>query len=69
MQEEFSDLCLKVTPDLLLDQGPSAEMSSEEEEVMQTIYNILRQGYAPTGYLCNVEVCKKKKNLTYININ
>ncbi|CAG11876.1 unnamed protein product [Tetraodon nigroviridis] len=34
----------KVTPDLLLDQGPSAEMSSEEEQVMQTIYNILRQG-------------------------
>lgn len=65
MQEEFSDLCLKVTPDLLLDQGPSAEMSSEEEEeeVMQTIYNILRQGYAPTGYLCNAEVCKKKKIL------
>ncbi|XP_070823331.1 cingulin [Chaetodon trifascialis] len=25
-------------------QGPSAEMSSEEEQVMQTIYNILRQG-------------------------
>ncbi|XP_038567354.1 cingulin isoform X1 [Micropterus salmoides] len=34
----------KVTPDLLLDQGQSAEMSSEEEQVMQTIYNILRQG-------------------------
>ncbi|XP_076594334.1 cingulin isoform X1 [Chaetodon auriga] len=34
----------QVTPDLLLDQGPSAEMSSEEEQVMQTIYNILRQG-------------------------
>lgn len=34
-----------MTPDLLLDQGgPSAEMSSEEEQVMQTIYNILRQG-------------------------
>lgn len=62
MQEEFSDLCLKVTPDILLDQGPSAEMSSEEEEeeIMQTIYNILRQGYAPIGYLCNGEVCKRK---------
>lgn len=44
VQEQFSNLCLKVTPDLLLDQGPSAEMSSEEEQFMQTIYNILRQG-------------------------
>ncbi|XP_056900645.1 cingulin isoform X4 [Takifugu flavidus] len=34
----------QVTPDLLLDQGPSAEVSSEEEQFMQTIYNILRQG-------------------------
>ncbi|XP_029308084.1 cingulin isoform X2 [Cottoperca gobio] len=34
----------QVTPDLLLDQGQSAEMSSEEEQFMQTIYNILRQG-------------------------
>ncbi|KAM3613757.1 uncharacterized protein V6R79_004727 [Siganus canaliculatus] len=34
----------QVTPDLLLDQGPSAEMSGEEKELMQTIYNILRQG-------------------------
>lgn len=46
MQESFSNLCLKVTPDLLLDQGPSAELSSEEEQFMQTIYNVLRQGYA-----------------------
>uniref|UniRef100_A0A4W6FUY9 Cingulin n=1 Tax=Lates calcarifer TaxID=8187 RepID=A0A4W6FUY9_LATCA len=36
-----------VTPDLLLDQGQSAEMSSEEEQAMQMIYNILRQGYGP----------------------
>lgn len=36
-----------MTPDLLLDQGQSAEVSSEEEQVMQTIYNILRQGYGP----------------------
>lgn len=28
----------------MLDQGPSAEMSMEEEQIMQTIYNILRQG-------------------------
>ncbi|XP_074540150.1 cingulin isoform X3 [Halichoeres trimaculatus] len=34
----------QVTPDLLLDQGQSAETSREEEQVMQTIYNILRQG-------------------------
>ncbi|XP_037640944.1 cingulin isoform X2 [Sebastes umbrosus] len=34
----------QVTPDLLLDQGQSAETASEEEQVMQTIYNILRQG-------------------------
>ncbi|XP_075965146.1 cingulin isoform X2 [Anarhichas minor] len=34
----------QVTPDLLLDQGQSAELTSEEEQVMQTIYNILRQG-------------------------
>ncbi|XP_062254791.1 cingulin isoform X3 [Platichthys flesus] len=34
----------QVTPDLLLDQAQSAEMSGEEEQVMQTIYNILRQG-------------------------
>ncbi|GAA6220660.1 cingulin isoform X1 [Lates japonicus] len=34
----------QVTPDLLLDQGQSAEMSSEEEQAMQMIYNILRQG-------------------------
>ncbi|KAM4601134.1 cingulin isoform 1-T1 [Polymixia lowei] len=34
----------RVTPDLLLDQGQSSEMSSEEEQVMQTIYSILRDG-------------------------
>lgn len=34
----------QVTPDLLLDQGPSAEMTSEEEQMMQTIYYILRDG-------------------------
>uniref|UniRef100_A0A3Q2XNY2 Cingulin n=1 Tax=Hippocampus comes TaxID=109280 RepID=A0A3Q2XNY2_HIPCM len=35
-------LCLKVTPDLLLDQ--SAEMSREEEQIVKTIYSILREG-------------------------
>ncbi|KAM6910357.1 cingulin isoform 2-T2 [Xenentodon cancila] len=34
----------QVTPDLLLDQVQSAEMSSEEEHLMKTVYNILRQG-------------------------
>ncbi|KAM7420829.1 hypothetical protein PAMA_015170 [Pampus argenteus] len=34
----------QVTPDLLLDQGQSAEMSIEEEQIMQMIYNILREG-------------------------
>ncbi|XP_020783626.2 cingulin isoform X2 [Boleophthalmus pectinirostris] len=34
----------QVTPDLLLDQGQSAEASSEEQQMMQTIYNILREG-------------------------
>uniref|UniRef100_A0A3Q2QZ87 Cingulin n=1 Tax=Fundulus heteroclitus TaxID=8078 RepID=A0A3Q2QZ87_FUNHE len=34
----------QVTPDLLLDQVQCAEMSFEEEQVMTTVYNILRQG-------------------------
>ncbi|XP_031155152.1 cingulin isoform X2 [Sander lucioperca] len=34
----------QVTPDLLLDQGQSAETTIEEEQIMQTIHNILRQG-------------------------
>ncbi|XP_061572841.1 cingulin isoform X2 [Cololabis saira] len=34
----------QVTPDLLLDQVQSAEMSGEEEQAMKTVYNILRQG-------------------------
>ncbi|MEQ2191737.1 hypothetical protein XENOCAPTIV_001913, partial [Xenoophorus captivus] len=34
----------QVTPDLLLDQVECAEMSFEEEQVMKTVYNILRQG-------------------------
>lgn len=47
------DLCLKVTPDLLLDQGPNAGTSSSEEEeeeaLRQAIYSILRQGFAPAS--------------------
>ncbi|XP_062311610.1 cingulin, partial [Osmerus eperlanus] len=34
----------QVTPDLLLDQGQSAEVTGEEEQIMQTIYAILRDG-------------------------
>ncbi|KAM9724571.1 cingulin isoform 2-T4 [Menidia menidia] len=34
----------QVTPDLLLDQVQSSEVSSEEEQVMRTVYSILRQG-------------------------
>ncbi|KAM9782621.1 cingulin [Neosynchiropus ocellatus] len=34
----------KVTPDLLLDQGPTGETSSEEEQMIQTIYSVLREG-------------------------
>lgn len=45
-----------MTPDLLLDQGPSGEMSSEEEQVMQTIYSILRQGYGPPSYRGRAEI-------------
>ncbi|XP_047455802.1 cingulin isoform X2 [Mugil cephalus] len=41
---QWSSVDSQVTPDLLLDQGQSAEMSSEEEQAMKTIYNILRQG-------------------------
>ncbi|KAK2910223.1 cingulin isoform X2 [Channa argus] len=44
---EMPQACLtdtQVTPDLLLDQDQSAEMSREDAQVMQTIYNILKQG-------------------------
>ncbi|XP_040900778.1 cingulin isoform X2 [Toxotes jaculatrix] len=46
----------EVTPDLLLDQGQSAEMSSEEEQVMETIYNILRQGSHESDVVINHKV-------------
>uniref|UniRef100_A0A8C8GHL2 Cingulin n=1 Tax=Oncorhynchus tshawytscha TaxID=74940 RepID=A0A8C8GHL2_ONCTS len=39
----FVALCLKVTPDLL----QSSEVTSEEEQVMQTIYSVLREGSDP----------------------
>uniref|UniRef100_A0A667YMG3 Cingulin n=1 Tax=Myripristis murdjan TaxID=586833 RepID=A0A667YMG3_9TELE len=60
----YSDLCLKVTPDLLLDQGQSSEMSNEEEQLMQAIYSILREGY---GWICTQ--CKHRYYcLSYIYI-
>ncbi|XP_041842788.1 cingulin isoform X2 [Melanotaenia boesemani] len=42
LQTDLSDQ--QVTPDLLLDQFQSAEMSSDEEQAMKAVYNILRQG-------------------------
>ncbi|KAM9353658.1 cingulin [Symphorus nematophorus] len=56
----------QVTPDLLLDQGPSAEMSSEEEQLMQTIYNILRQGTNESDVVIKHKVkviCQKIQSL------
>lgn len=55
-----------MTPDLLLDQGQSTEVNSEEEQVMQTIYNILRQGYGPTP---RVEVLFRYHNALVMNDN
>ncbi|KAM6995094.1 cingulin isoform 2-T2 [Tautogolabrus adspersus] len=46
----------QVKPDLLLDQGQSAEMSSEDEQVIQTIYNILRQGSNESDVVINHKV-------------
>lgn len=53
----------QVTPDLLLDQGQSAELSSEEEQAMKTIYNILRQGSSETDV-----IVRHKVNLIFQNI-
>uniref|UniRef100_A0A3B4A0L1 Cingulin n=1 Tax=Periophthalmus magnuspinnatus TaxID=409849 RepID=A0A3B4A0L1_9GOBI len=50
-----------VTPDLLLDQGQSAEASSEEQQMMQTIYNILREGIS-----CMTELYQAKQKLEEI---
>ncbi|XP_068179773.1 cingulin isoform X3 [Antennarius striatus] len=47
-------------------QGPSAETSSEEEQVMQTIYNILRQGTNESEVITKHKVkviCQKIQNL------
>ncbi|XP_020497608.2 cingulin isoform X1 [Labrus bergylta] len=46
----------QVKPDLLLDQGQSAEMSGEDEQVLQTIYNILRQGSNESDVVINHKV-------------
>ncbi|XP_008287131.1 cingulin [Stegastes partitus] len=56
----------QVTPDLLLDQGHSAEMSSEDEEQLtQMIYNILRQGSSESDVIIRHKVkiiCQKIPN-------
>ena len=56
-----------MTPDLLLDQGQSAEMSSEEEQFMQTIHNILRQGYVPTCDPDRAQMCFSCHNAMILN--
>ncbi|XP_056237253.1 cingulin isoform X2 [Seriola aureovittata] len=56
----------QVTPDLLLDQGQSAEMCIEEEQAMQTIYNILRQGTNESDVVTMHKVkliCQKIQNI------
>ncbi|XP_023148762.2 cingulin isoform X2 [Amphiprion ocellaris] len=58
----------QVTPDLLLDQGHSAEMSSEDEEeqIMKTIYNILKQGSNDSDVIIRHKVkiiCQRIENL------
>ncbi|XP_068614503.1 cingulin [Brachionichthys hirsutus] len=55
-----------VTPDLLLDQGPSAETSSEKEQVMQHVYNILRRGTNESDVVTKHKVkviCQKIQSL------
>lgn len=41
-----SDFCFQVTRDLLIDQSQSSgpEVSSEEDQIQQIIYGVLRQG-------------------------
>ncbi|MEQ2314728.1 hypothetical protein AMECASPLE_015112 [Ameca splendens] len=46
----------QVTPDLLLDQVECAEMSFEEEQVMKTVYNILRQGSSESDAVIRTKV-------------
>uniref|UniRef100_A0A3P8RVJ7 Cingulin n=1 Tax=Amphiprion percula TaxID=161767 RepID=A0A3P8RVJ7_AMPPE len=58
----------QVTPDLLLDQGHSAEMSSEDEEeqIMKTIYSILKQGSNDSDVIIRHKVkiiCQRIENL------
>ncbi|XP_077382485.1 cingulin isoform X2 [Festucalex cinctus] len=56
----------RVTPDLLLDQ--SAEMSREEEQIMQTIYSILREGSKETDVAIKHKVkiiCQRIQNLQH----
>ncbi|XP_037130115.1 cingulin [Syngnathus acus] len=56
----------RVTPDLLLDQ--SAEMSREEERIMQTIYSILRDGTNESDVTIKHKVkiiCQRIQNLRH----
>ncbi|XP_061145268.1 cingulin [Syngnathus typhle] len=56
----------RVTPDLLLDQ--SAEMSREEEQIMQTIYRILREGTNESDVTIKHKVkiiCQRIQNLRH----
>ncbi|XP_049586753.1 cingulin [Syngnathus scovelli] len=56
----------RVTPDLLLDQ--SAEMSREEEQIMQTIYSILREGTNESDVTIKHKVkiiCQRIQNLQH----
>ncbi|XP_061676698.1 cingulin [Syngnathoides biaculeatus] len=56
----------QVTPDLLLDQ--SAEMSREEEQIMQTIYAILREGTNENDVVIKHKVkmiCQRIPNLQH----
>ncbi|XP_061529954.1 cingulin [Phycodurus eques] len=56
----------QVTPDLLLDQ--SAEMSREEEQIMQTIYSILREGTNESDVAIKHKVkiiCQRLQNLQH----
>ncbi|XP_077453734.1 cingulin isoform X1 [Stigmatopora argus] len=61
-----TELRLKVTPDLLLDQ--SAEMSREEEQLMQTVYSIIREGSNESDVAIKQKVnmiCQRLHNLQH----
>ncbi|XP_078788781.1 cingulin isoform X1 [Oryzias latipes] len=53
----------RATPDLLLDQVQSAEMSSEEEQLMKNLYSILKQGSNERDV-----VIRQKVEAIYLNL-